>query len=253
MHRLWTVSRLTFLLFFVTGCGEGQATVAVESPRPSPPAPAQPASTTKPVEPTATPAPPTPVPATPTTPPTAPPATTEASLSSDLPALEPENAPPTPAQVKSNPSVPSEPVRIIIPAINLDRELVAVGLDERRVPIVPKHDVGWFTASAKPGEHSNVIVWGHVLRWQDSPKVPAPFERIHELQIGAEMTVITADGAERRYRVTEQIQTKPEETQLLYPTLSERLTLVSCIGEKVIQAGALTKEFRLVTIAQPLP
>ena len=253
MHRLWTVSKLTLLLFFVTGCGEGRATVSVDPPRPNTPAPSQQVNTTTPVEPTATPAPPTPVLATPATAPTAPPAATEASSSSDLPALEPENAPPTPAQAKSSPGVPSEPVRIIIPAINLDLEPVAVGLDERRVPIVPKHDVGWFTASARPGERSNVIFWGHVLRWKDSPTVPAPFERIHELVVGAEMTVITADGAERHYRVVEQIQTKPEDTQLLYPTLSERLTLVSCIGDKVIQQGILTKEFRLVTVAEPIP
>ena len=57
---------------------------------------------------------------------------------------------------------------------------------------------------------------------------------------------------ERRYRVTEQIQTKPDETQLLYPTLAERLTFVSCIGDKVIQRGTLTKACRLVTIAEPV-
>ena len=41
------------------------------------------------------------------------------------------------------------------------------------------------------------------------------------------MTVVTINGVERPYRVTEQIQTRREETHLLSPTLAERLTLVS--------------------------
>ena len=257
MHRLWIAGRLTVLLLFITACGEDQATLSVEPPDASRTATSQPTSTSQPVEATATSvpptsAPPTSPPATPTAVPVASSTATTPAANADLPALEPANAPHTPAAAENTGATPSEPSRMIIPAIGLDLAPVAVGLDEHRVPIVPKHEVGWFTESAKPGERSNVIFWGHVLRWKDSPKVAAPFERIHELQAGAEITIVTVDGLERRYRVTEQIRTKPEETQLLYPTLAERLTLVSCIGDKVIQQGTLTKEFRLVTIAEPV-
>jgi sortase (surface protein transpeptidase) len=168
------------------------------------------------------------------------------------PALAPEVAPPTPPAGPAAPAEPSQPVRLIIPQIGLDQPPVAVGLDERRIPIVPRHDVGWFTGGAVPGLGSNVVFWGHVLRWKDAPEIAAPFARVHELQPGAEITVVTADGREHRYRVVEQVQVRPEDVHYIYPTTRERVTLVSCIGDNVILNGTLTKEFRLVTIAEPI-
>src|SRR4051794_2455960 len=72
-------------------------------------------------------------------------------IPTDLPALAPEVAPPTPAVVHV-PSQPAQPVRLIIPMIDLDMRPVAVGLDEERVPIVPRHDIGWYEHSAMPGQ-----------------------------------------------------------------------------------------------------
>jgi hypothetical protein len=44
---------------------------------------------------------------------------------------------------------------------------------------------------------------------------------------------------------------QPEDVQFILPTKREQVTLVSCIGDKVIRDGTLTKEFRLITIAAP--
>lgn len=252
MRRFMFCSPLLLsLIFALAACGAGGVTVEIETTGPRAMATAEESGAPTPVAVTSTPRPS----ATPmsTATPTAGPAASEtASEMSDLPALAPEVAPPTPAADATAASSPANPSRLVIPALGLDFTPVAVGVDERNVPIVPKHDVGWFTKSARPGERSNVIFWGHVLRWTDSPAVPAPFERIHELQPGAEVMVTTEDGKERRYQVTQQVQVRPNEVQLLYPTLTERLTLVSCIGDKVIQQGTLTKELRLVTIAEPV-
>lgn len=188
---------------------------------------------------------------TPTTPPETP--TPRATSTPEPAVLVPEVAPPTPDSQPTAPLQPSQPVRLIVPQIGLDLTPMAVGLDERRVPIVPRHDVGWYTGGAYPAQGSNVVFWAHVLRWKDSPDIPAPFARIHELQPGADIIVATADGREHHYRVTEQVQVRPEDVQYIYPTTSERVTLVSCIGDKVILNGTLTKEFRLVTIAEPVP
>ncbi len=202
---------------------------------------------------------PSPTAPTPTASPTAtmPPTSTvpEASptlAATDAPVLEPQIAPPTPAPTTMAKPKASEPVRLIIPAVGLDLKLISVGLDERRIPIVPKHAAGWFKGSAMPGQGSNVVFWGHVLRWKDSPNIPAPFARMHELQIGAQIRVITADGQEYSYRVAHQVQVRPDQVSYILPTSSERLTLVSCIGDKVIKEGTLTKEFRLITVAEPV-
>ena len=251
-RRSIVASVICSLLMFVVGCGEtatsADSTFAAPTLAPTTQAP----TSTATVEPSPTGGATSTAEPSPTNAPTVPPAATVDAAASDLPVLSQENAPPTPDPTRQEPGDASQPARIIIPAIGLDLPAVAVGVDEQQVPIVSKHDVGWFTGSSMPGGRSNVILWGHVLRWLDSPTIKAPFERVHELQPGAELTLVTVDGQEHRYKVTQQIQARPEETQLLYPTLSERITLVSCIGDKVIQAGTLTKEFRLVTIAEPV-
>ena len=127
-----------------------------------------------------------------------------------------------------------------------------MGLDRANVPIVPKHDVGWYQLGAMPGQGDNVVFWGHVLRWQDAPDIPAPFARVEELTPGAEINVYTANGDVFRYQVTEAVQVRPDQLEYILPTGEEQVTLVSCIGDNVIVDGTLTKEFRLVTIAKPI-
>lgn len=156
------------------------------------------------------------------------------------------------AEGAATPPAGSHLTRLDIPDIGLDVQPIAVGLDDQQVPIVPRHDVGWFESSALPGQGSNIVLWGHVLRWKDSPDTAAPFERIHELKPGAEIVLETEDRQPRRYRVTQQVQVRPENTSYLAPTPGERVTLISCIGDNVIDNGTLTKEFRLVTIAMPV-
>jgi hypothetical protein len=146
---------------------------------------------------------------------------------------------------------PTEPVRLIIEAIDLDQRLVAVGLDAQNIPIVPRHDVGWYTYSAQPGQGENVVFWGHVLRFQDAPDIPAPFARLHQVPIGSEIVVYTADGTPHRYEVAELVWATPEQVEYILPQGEERLTLVSCIGEKVLVNGATQMTHRLITIARP--
>ena len=174
------------------------------------------------------------------------------SSSVDVPVLDPAVAAPTPPDVGSPGVEGSQPARLIIPAIALDTAPRAVGLDERRVPIVPKHDVGWFENSAVPGQGSNVVFWGHVLRWKDSPNIPAPFARLSEVQQGAEVVVVTAAGERHRYRVTQRVQVRPNEVSYVLPTKSERVTLVSCIGDTVILNGKVSMAWRLIIIAEPV-
>ncbi len=144
------------------------------------------------------------------------------------------------------------PVRLVIPVIGLDQQVVPVGLDRNRVPIVPKHDVGWYNLSATPGQGDNVVLWGHVLRFRDAPHIPAPFARLKEVPVGAQLTLYGADGAGHGYVVTQQIWVTPDQVAYILPTGREQVTLVSCIGDKVIVNGAtVDMTHRLITIAEP--
>ncbi len=166
--------------------------------------------------------------------------------------LQTGSAPPTPAPTPIWAGFEaSQPVRVVIESIALDQPLLPVGLDENRLPVVPQHDVGWYVYSARPGEGDNVVLWGHVLRFRDAPDIPAPFARLNEVSIGSEITVYTANGATHRYIVEDLVWASPQQIEYILPQDSERLTLVSCIGDKVIINDAVEMTHRLITIAVP--
>lgn len=148
-------------------------------------------------------------------------------------------------------TAPVKPVQLRIGAIKLNESLLPVGLDRQGRPVAPKHKVGWYMHSARPGQGENVVLWGHVLRWKDAPRVPAPFERLKDVKLGAEVSVVMSNRRAYRYRVTRKVWARPNMVQFILPTGSERLTLVSCVGKNVVANGELTKEFRLI-IAEPM-
>jgi sortase (surface protein transpeptidase) len=140
----------------------------------------------------------------------------------------------------------------VIDAIGLDQSLLPVGLDQRRMPIVPEHDVGWYVLSAQPGQGENVVLWGHVLRFRSAPDIPAPFADLKNLREGDRVTLFDSQGNTYAYTVAQQVWAAPQQIEYMLPTGREQLTLISCIGEKVIADGAaVDMTHRLITIAVP--
>jgi hypothetical protein len=182
--------------------------------------------------------------------------------------LHPENQPPyqvllgllgresSPVASAAPASVPaaaaSAPTRLVIDSIGLDAHVVGVGMDSAGELVVPDHDVGWFNASAKPGQGENVVLWGHVLRFRHSPQIPAPFARLKELPVGAQLTLYDGQGTAHAYTITRQVEARPHEVSYILPKGREMVTMVSCYGDSVIVGGEvvdMTK--RLITIAEP--
>lgn len=197
--------------------------------------------------------------ATPTATPTALPTATATIAPTATPIATPTAEPtPTPSPTATLAPTPPPtgdrtPARLVIPAINLDRTLYPVGLDKNNVPIVLDHDVGWYLYSAKPGQGENIVLWGHVLRFRKAPHIPAPFADVERLAIGSEIFLYSADGAVFRYVVARKERVTPDQVQYILPTGDERLTLVSCIGDRVIVEGNVELTHRLITIAVPSP
>jgi LPXTG-site transpeptidase (sortase) family protein len=147
---------------------------------------------------------------------------------------------------------PALPVRIEIDAVDISQKVVSVGLDKNRVPIVPDHEVGWYNLSAQPGQGENIVLWGHVLRFRQTPKIPAPFARLKEVKPGAKVVLYDQNGNAHNYVVKQQIWVKPDEVKYILPRGREMVTMVSCIGDKVITNGEVVDEsHRLITIAEP--
>ncbi|HEY3231741.1 MAG TPA: sortase, partial [Roseiflexaceae bacterium] len=106
----------------------------------------------------------------------------------------PPRATSAPAAQPADTAGTSEPVRIVIQDIGLDGRMVSVGLDENRIPVVPKHNVGWYNLSAHPGQGENIVLWGHVLRFREAPNIPAPFGRLKEVKPGAAVLLYDKAG-----------------------------------------------------------
>jgi LPXTG-site transpeptidase (sortase) family protein len=156
-----------------------------------------------------------------------------------------------PATGDAERAVTGKPVRLVIERIAVDRKLIAVGLDKNRLPVVPDHDVGWYTLGAQPGQGENVVLWGHVLRFRKTPDIPAPFAQLKELKEGDAVTLYDAQGNAYRYVVTQQVWATPDEVEYMLPSGREQVTMISCIGDKVIEDGSVEMTHRLITIAEP--
>lgn len=95
---------------------------------------------------------------------------------------------------------PGLPVRLQIPAINVDATIEHVGLTasgDLSVPTQPA-DVGWFEKGPRPGEKGSAVIDGHE-GWKDS--LPAAFDNLYKLRKGDKVYVTDASGATRTFVV----------------------------------------------------
>ncbi len=98
-----------------------------------------------------------------------------------------------------------DPVRITIPAIGVDAEIVPVGLAADGSMETPDFGLaGIYTEGPNPGAKGPAVVVAHV----DSRDGPDVFYRLKDLQPGDEITVARADGTTATWAVT----APPEQT-----------------------------------------
>jgi sortase (surface protein transpeptidase) len=125
----------------------------------------------------------------------------------------------------------AEPVRLRIPALQIDAPLTHLGAAPDRTIEVPADFAvpGWFDQGPRPGQPGPAVILGHV----DSKAGPAVFYRLNRLPVGAEVFVDRADGSTVDFRVrgTQHVAKTAFPTDLVYaPTLEPSLRLVTCGG-----------------------
>jgi sortase A len=111
---------------------------------------------------------------------------------------------------------PEQAIRIQIPAIGVDAPVVE-GDDWEPLKQGAGHHIG----SANPGERGNCIISAHNDIFGEI------FRRLPELGLGEEVFVHTASQV-YRYVVTQQRIIEPTEVEVMQPTSSPVLTLISC-------------------------
>jgi sortase (surface protein transpeptidase) len=160
------------------------------------------------------------------------PATTFGPSDSPRPALP---APPRTAvaPTSSLPAIPfSFPTRIAIPSLEIDAEIVAVGLEpDGSMEIPPAEVAGWYHYGPKPGaDTGSAVIAGHVA----SQGLPGVFLKLRSLPVGDEVTVTDADGRTHRYIVSERFQVgklQLPSAELFRTSGQPVLTLITCGGE----------------------
>ena len=143
-------------------------------------------------------------------------------------------APTTTAQTAPAPLVmaASRPIRVQIPAIGVDSELMDLGLQDDGTLEVPPSGfpAGWFTGAPTPGEQGPAVLAGHV-DWGGAPGV---FWALRDVVAGDEITVSRADGSSAVFRVTEvgRYDKDAFPTAAVYADLDHAgLRVITCGGE----------------------
>ena len=145
---------------------------------------------------------------------------------------EPE--PPTPepeAPTQQHVDPRGEPTRVVIPALDVDVDLVRLGLQTDGAMQVPDFGLaGWYTEGPKPGHAGPAVIAAHV----DSRAGPDVFYRLGDLTVGDEIHVVYDSGDSVTFVADSSEQTPKDElpVETIWPTTNDRLlTLITCGGE----------------------
>jgi sortase A len=156
---------------------------------------------------------------------------------------------PTPIAVPTPPAIPFAakslpPVRLIIPSIGLDSRVVPVStrIDNRGSLAweTAAFAVGHHAGSANPGQVGNVVLSGHI----SSPHEGAVFRNLPRIQIGDGVIVATADQ-QYLYRVYDIQVVLPQAVEVLDPTDTAIVTLITCVPDGVYSHRLVVRAVRV--------
>jgi hypothetical protein len=163
--------------------------------------------------------------------PSSPPAALATRPTTGLPALpDGPTGPAHPAPTARWPVAP--PVRLVVPAIDVDTGLEPLGLRPDGTLEAPHQwgVAGWYAQGVRPGDPGPAIIAGHV----DSRNGPAVFYRLRDLRVGATVLVRTSDGRTLEF-VVDNVHRYPKTrfpTAAVYgPTPLPELRLITCTGD----------------------
>ncbi|TVR72233.1 MAG: class F sortase [Sphaerobacteraceae bacterium] len=134
--------------------------------------------------------------------------------------------------------VPGNPTRLQIDSIGIDAEFEYVGVDDDGNMGVPEEweNVAWYEPGTVPGDQGNSVIAGHY----DSDTGPAVFYDLNELEVGDEVRIVTEDGEELTFAITEieSVHVDDADTSKIFGQTDERnLNLITCEGVWDTDAG----------------
>lgn len=143
----------------------------------------------------------------------------------------------------------SLPVRLIIPALNINAAVQQVGINSKGNMGVPSNftDVAWYEGGTVPGAVGSAVIDGHV---DNGLGLDGVFKHLADIKVGDEVDVQDKNGTMLHFVVGD-IQEYPYEqvpTDKIFNQHDQaRLNLITCEGAWV--AGGKTYDHRLVVFA----
>ncbi len=144
------------------------------------------------------------------------------------------------------------PVRLEIPAIQVDASIESVGLTSQGAMDVPKGwmNAAWYNLGIRPGEAGNAVIAGHL---DSSTGGPAVFWDLHLLQPGDLVHVSFDSGLRVSFQVEgSQVYQHDADTQVIEsifgPGQTADLNLITCMGDW--DYGSATYAERLVVFTR---
>lgn len=148
----------------------------------------------------------------------------------------------------------STPTSIVIPALDVDAEVMKLGLLDDGTMEVPPHApraesrAGWYRHSPTPGELGPSVIVGHVDSEKDGPSV---FHGLDSLAAGDRVEVQRADGRTTVFEVERVARYDKDEfpTEDVYGNLDHAgLRLITCGG--AFDTASLSYEDNIVVYAR---
>ncbi len=140
----------------------------------------------------------------------------------------------------------SSPVKLIIPSINLNSKVLALGKGRdgnMEVPSGKTKDVGWYKEGTIPGEVGSAVLDAHVF---------AAFSDLKNLKSGDDIYVVNSEDQKLHFVVKDakNYELKSLSTQTLFAENNgeRRLNLITCAGN--LTADKSTYDHRLIVFAE---
>jgi LPXTG-site transpeptidase (sortase) family protein len=145
------------------------------------------------------------------------------------------------------------PTQVVIPALEIDAPVVAVGLTPWGAMATPARveEVGWFEPGAAPGVEGTAILAGH----RDSPAGPAVFFHLERLAAGDEIHVHRRAGAARLTFRVQRVEVYPYDAaplETIFGTAAPPgLILITCVGDFSYAEGYTDRVVVYAELATP--
>lgn len=124
------------------------------------------------------------------------------------------------------------PVRLKIPALNIDAPIEFSGVSSDGSMGVPKgpSNVSWFNLGPRPGTKGSAVIAGH-FGWKNN--IPAVFDNLHKIKKGDRIYVEDEKGAILSFIVREtKMYNKDEDATKIFSSSGKTfLNLITCSGD----------------------